>query len=69
MPIFVIPEKAGIQDECGCRIKSGMTTFAYLTAGLIIVAPNAVQAFQVAFQRFETVTWRDFKICQIGSTV
>ena len=32
----VIPAKAGIQNCTGCRIKSGMTVFVYLIAGLII---------------------------------
>jgi hypothetical protein len=32
----VIPAKAGIQKDTGCRIKSGMTGFSYLVAGLII---------------------------------
>ena len=32
----VIPAKAGIQKDTGCRIMSGMTGFGYLVAGLII---------------------------------
>jgi hypothetical protein len=32
---LVIPAKAGIQKWPGCRIKSGMTSVAYLIAGLI----------------------------------
>ncbi|RLB98032.1 MAG: hypothetical protein DRH90_22475 [Deltaproteobacteria bacterium] len=31
----VIPAKAGIQKGTECRIKSGMTVFSYLVAGLI----------------------------------
>ena len=31
----VIPAKAGIQKDTGCRIMSGMTGFGYLVAGLI----------------------------------
>ena len=31
----VIPAKAGIQENTGCRIKSGMTKLAHLIAGLI----------------------------------
>ncbi len=31
----VIPAKAGIQAGTGCRIKSGMTEYACLIAGLI----------------------------------
>jgi len=31
----VIPAEAGIQKNTGCRIKSGMTEFGYLLAGLI----------------------------------
>jgi hypothetical protein len=34
-PTVVIPAKAGIQKGTGCRIKSGMTEFGYLFAGLI----------------------------------
>jgi hypothetical protein len=34
----VIPAKAGIQSGSGCRIKSGMTVFAYFAAGLAIMA-------------------------------
>ena len=34
----VIPAKAGIQKDTGCRIMSGMTGFGYLVAGLIIFA-------------------------------
>mgnify|MGYP001820656974 FL=1 len=32
----VIPAKAGIQKDTGCRIMSGMTGFGYLVAGLIV---------------------------------
>jgi hypothetical protein len=35
IPKFVFPAKAGIQADTGCWIKSGMTEFAYLIAGLI----------------------------------
>jgi hypothetical protein len=34
----VIPAKAGIQKDTGCRIMSGMTGFGYLVAGLITMA-------------------------------
>ena len=34
-PKVVIPAKAGIQKNTGCRIKSGMTEFGYLDTGLI----------------------------------
>ncbi len=34
-PKAVIPAKAGIQENTGCRIKSGMTKLAHLIAGLI----------------------------------
>ncbi len=32
----VIPEKAGIHKNTGCRIKSGMAWLLFLLAGLII---------------------------------
>jgi hypothetical protein len=35
-PMIVIPAKAGIQAGSGCRIKSGMTEFVPLIAGLIV---------------------------------
>jgi hypothetical protein len=34
-PKAAIPAKAGIQEDTGCRIKSGMTKLVYSTAGLI----------------------------------
>ena len=39
----VIPAKAGIQKDTGCRIMSGMTGFGYLAAGLISDATLSLQ--------------------------
>jgi hypothetical protein len=35
--MIVIPAQAGIQTGTGCRIKSGMTEFVPLIAGLISI--------------------------------
>jgi len=40
MPTAVIPEKTKIQEISGCRIKSGMTDFTYLIAGLRLHGGN-----------------------------
>jgi len=41
----VIPAEAGIQKNTGCRIKSGMTEFGYLLAGLICSFEHLVFGF------------------------
>jgi hypothetical protein len=35
----------------------------------LIVDPNRVQAFQVAFQRFESVPWWDPQVCKLHGRI
>ena len=46
-PNVVIPAEAGIQKNTGCRIRSGMTEFGYLVAGLITMIPVRVDEEKV----------------------
>jgi hypothetical protein len=50
-PKAVIPAKAGIQEDTGCRIKSGMTKLGYLFAGLIIFSRSEKMKYFLAGNR------------------
>jgi hypothetical protein len=60
-PEVVIPAKAGIQINTGCRIKSGMTKLVYSIAGLITCL---VTTSRTPTQRFRLKARHDGKALQ-----